>query len=295
MGGCYDHGTFRSKISKVIGLRNVPIVRACIAEFCGTAMMIIYGCGVLAQVKLGKKHGKEHGEFLSISWNWGLAVTLGVFFAGGNGHGLINPAVTLGFAIIGKIPWIRVPFYTLSQILGAFFGAMLVYGVNAENIIYYSQTHDNGMLLVNTTGDIFVTNPWVSTFNCFFDQTLGTALLTAGALAIVEKETWNVPDHLHPLYLGLLVFSLVGAYALNAGCALNPARDLGPRLMILAFGWTDAFSAGQYHFWVPIVGPYLGAVLGALGYELTIGVHIGTPDKETEQNNENNQPKSISA
>ncbi|KAF6777373.1 hypothetical protein AHF37_03549 [Paragonimus kellicotti] len=272
-------------ISK-LRLSRYPILGACLAELCGTTIMILYGCGVLAQVKLGKQNGKEHGSFPSISWNWGMAVMLGVFFGGGNGHGHINPAVTFAFAMIGKLSWIRVPLYTICQTFGAFLGALVVLAVNLENIRKYAHEHDADQWLVNTTGDIFVTNPWISQSGCFIDQFTGTALLTAGALAITDKRTWNLPDYLHPFFLGLLVFSLVQAYAVNAGCALNPARDFGPRLMILMCGWKTAFSAGNYYFWVPIVGPYLGATAGAVLYELTIGIHVGISSRNVKAGNQ---------
>nr|AIA98697.1 aquaporin 2 [Opisthorchis viverrini] len=260
-----------------IRLRSCPLIRACIAEFCGTAILIIFGCGVLAQVFLGDHGKKSHGGFLSVSLGWGMAVTFGVFFSGITGSGNINPAITLAFALIGKVPLKRIPFYTISQVLGAYVGAATVYVIYREKIIERVNTVDEGLYLVDTTGNIFVTNPWASHTTCFIDQVIGTALLSAGALAVVDYKGWKMPRYLHPLYLGLLVYTLVGCFAMNAGCALNPARDLGPRLMLLMCGWgTSAFRDKDYFFWIPIVGPYVGAVIGAVLYELTIGIHLDT-------------------
>lgn len=219
-----------------IRLRSSPLIRACLAELCGTAILVIFGCGVLAQVALGDHGNKAHGSFVSISLGWGMAVMLGVFFAGVNGHGNINPAITLAFALIGRVPLRRVPLYTISQVIGALLGAFALLGVYNENIVKMAHEKDGGLYLVNTTGNIFVTNPWASHLTCFLDQVMGTALLSAGALTVVDAKGWAMPGYLHPIYLGLLVFSLVGCFALNAGCALNPARDLGPRLMLLMSG-----------------------------------------------------------
>ncbi|CAH8635983.1 Aquaporin-3 [Schistosoma haematobium] len=262
-------------IADKIRLTTYPFIRACLAEFCGTAILLIFGTGVLAQTFLGD-HGKQaHGGFLSISLGWGFAVYMGVIFSGCGGSGHINPAVTLAFSLIGKFPLRRVPLYTISQILGAFVGSLVIYGVYYEKIHEYAVTRENGSFIVKTTGGIFVTNPGASHLTCFLDQVLGTALLAAGALAITDRNGWKLPDYLHPLHLAFLVYALVGCFALNAGAALNPARDLGPRLMILMCGWGgSAFTSGNYFFWVPILGPYIGAVIGAILYELTIGIHL---------------------
>lgn len=264
-------------IADKIRLRSCPLIRACLAELCGTAILVTFGCGVLAQVFLGDHGKKAHGGFLSISLGWGMAVTFGVFFSGIAGSGNINPAITLAFALIGKVPMKRILFYTFSQILGAYIGALTVYLIYREKILERVNNVDEGNFLIDTTGNIFVTNPWGSHMTCFVDQVIGTALLAAGALAVVDHKGWKMPGYLHPLYLGLLVYTLVGCFAMNAGCALNPARDLGPRLMLLMCGWgTSAFSEKNYFFWIPIVGPYIGAVIGAVLYELTIGIHLDT-------------------
>ncbi|THD24422.1 Aquaporin [Fasciola hepatica] len=267
-----------------IRLTRYPLARACLAECCGTAIMVIFGCGVLAQVELGSDGVQKHGTFISVSLGWGFAVCLGVFFSGINGSGNINPAITLAWAVLGKVPYKRVALYTISQIVGGFLGAVAVFGVYCEKIWDFAAKYNDGVLMVNTTGNIFVTNPHASHLTCLIDQIMGTALLAACALAIVDKKTWDVPEFLHPLSLGLMVYALVGCFALNAGCALNPARDLGPRLALLVCGWGgSAFTSGNYYFWVPIIGPYVGAVIGALLYELTIGIHVTGRRTATEE------------
>ncbi|VDO99511.1 unnamed protein product [Schistosoma margrebowiei] len=223
-------------IADRLRLTSSPLVRACLGEFMGTIILMIFGSGVLAQVILGD-HGKHaHGTFISISMGWGFAVYMAVMFSGQCGSGHCNPAVTLAAAVVGKLPFRRIPFYTFFQVLGAFLGSLVVFALYREKITEYANLHDNGKLLVNSTGGIFVTNPSASHLTCFLDQILGTALLTAGAFAITDPNGWKLPDYLHPLHLAFMVYAIVGCFALNAGAALNPARDLGPRLMIFMFG-----------------------------------------------------------
>lgn len=273
------------KVADKCRLKKFPLLRACLAEFVGTAILVLFGCGVLAQTFLGNFNRDAHGNFFSVSFGWGMAVAFGVFFSGCGGSGNINPAITLAFAVIGKLPLIRVPLYTISQILGGFVGALALFGVYHEKIMLQISQADNNQYLMNTTGNIFVTNPWASHTTCFLDQVLGTAILAAGALTVVDYKGWKVPTYLHPLFLGLLVYSLVGCFALNAGCALNPARDLGPRLMLLMCGWgSAAFTGGDYFFWIPIIGPYLGAIIGAVLYELTVGIHLDSAGEELNNN-----------
>nr|CAX76490.1 Aquaporin-3 (AQP-3) [Schistosoma japonicum] len=267
-----------------IRLNSLPLLRACLAEFCGTAILVILGCGVIAQTFLGDHGRQAHGGFLSVSMGWGFAVYMGIIFAGCGGSGHINPAITLGFSLIGKFPFRRVPLYIISQIFGAFVGALAIYGVYYEKIHEYATIHENGSLIVKTTGGIFVTNPGASHLTCFFDQVLGTALLAAGALAISDSNGWKLPNYLHALHFGFLVYAIVGCFALNAGAALNPARDLGPRIMILLCGWGgSAFTSGNYFFWIPIFGPCLGGVIGAVLYELTIGIHLDRNSQTSSQ------------
>ncbi|CAL8068315.1 unnamed protein product [Calicophoron daubneyi] len=265
-------------------LRSHPLLRACLGEFCGTLVLMVFGCGLMAQVILGNH---AFGGFLSVSLGWGMAVTFGVFFAGSCAAGHVNPAVTVGFACAGKFPFRHVPFYILSQLAGGFIGSLVVFGVYREKIYQYIEAKDAGHFLVETTGAIFVTRPSASQFTCFLDQVLGTALLAAGVLVMIDPKAWQMPKHLVPLYVGLLIYAIVGCFAINCGGALNPARDLCPRLVILICGWGfNAFSADNYFFWVPIVGPIVGAILGSVLYELTIGIHLDPINTPVDQRQE---------
>ncbi|KAL3315347.1 Aquaporin-3 [Cichlidogyrus casuarinus] len=286
----------RHTVANKMRLRAMPVVRECFAEFIGTAILIIFGCGVLAQVIVGDNGKGGHGDFMSISLGWGMAVMIGVFFSGGAGPGLINPAVTLAFAIVGKVKFYKVLPYTLSQLLGAFVGALLVLAIHYDGIVNLAERDNNGEYKLNHTGKIFVTMPaeGISNTACFVDQLFGTFLLASSALAITDKNNWHLPSYLHPFMIGMMIFTVVGAFGINAGAALNPARDLGPRLMIALCGWgTQSFTAYQYYFWIPIVGPYIGAIVGAIFYEMTIGIHLDEAGDPSLPKNFNDRVRSV--
>ncbi|CAL8068319.1 unnamed protein product [Calicophoron daubneyi] len=264
-------------------LRSSPAVRACLAEFFGTIILMLLGTAVGAQVFLGNQGRWAFGSFISVSLGWGMAVMFGVFFSGVSGDGHLNPAITIAFACIGKFPIKRVIWYILSQMAGAFIGALCVFAVYREKIAAYVSTTDGGKYLVETTGGIFVTNPSASHWTCFLDQVVGTGLLAASVLAVTDPKGWQVPKWLQPLYIGLLIYTIIGCLCLNCGAALNPARDLSPRLMLLICGWGgNAFTAANYYFWIPILGPIVGAVVGSVLYELVIGIHLDTVSAPTE-------------
>ncbi|VDP70490.1 unnamed protein product [Echinostoma caproni] len=246
-------------------LTRFPLLRACIGEFFGTMVMIIFGVGVVAQGNFTENH-----SFFSISFGWGTAVIFGLFISGNMGYGLMNPAMSLAFAIVGKVPWIPIFPLMLCQVFGAYIGALVVYGIYEQNIkVLY-----NGVLNMES-GVIFVTGPTVGNWPALMDQIIGTAILAALCLAFGDQNNFKVPAFLSPIYVGFLVLSLVGALGVNAGAALNPARDFGPRLALVTVGYgKEAFTHENYYFWIPIVGPFLGAIIGAIMYELTIGIHL---------------------
>ncbi|KER24383.1 hypothetical protein T265_14436, partial [Opisthorchis viverrini] len=237
------------------------LLRVFIGELMGTMILVIFGDAAVAQSVFG-----SNVSAFSISFGWGSAVIFGIFTSGTMGYGLLNPAVALAFAFNAKVPWIAVPVATIAELIGAFLGGLIVYCNYQVNI----QLLDPG--LTTKTLGIFCTAPSnAGNLAGFYDQIIGTALLTLMVLAM--GDCFNVPTYVFPILVGLLITALVGAFGVNAGAALNPARDLGPRLAAFAVGYKDAFTAYNSYCWVPIVGPYIGAILGVLLYELIIGVH----------------------
>jgi glycerol uptake facilitator protein len=239
------------------------------AEFAGTFILILFGCGVVAQVVGGDGTLGDHD---SIAWAWGLGVTLGVYVAGRISGAHLNPAVTVALAVFKGFAWRKVAPYALAQLLGAFAAALVVRWNYTEILAKVDPGHT-----IKTQG-VFSTLPGngslpVSEWGALRDQVIGTAILLFVILAVTEIRATPPAANLAPFVIGLIVVAIGMAWGANAGYAINPARDLGPRLASFLTGYETAFrdQYGNLYFWVPIVGPLIGGVLGAGLYEALVG------------------------
>lgn len=246
--------------------------RESVAEGVGTFVLILFGLGVNAQVALGEG---EFGDFFSVNIGWGIAVTMGVYVSGGISGGHINPAVTLALALCRKFEWRKVLPYVLAQMIGAFLASAVVYVTYIEAL----NDHDPGRTVVGetATAGIWATypQPYLSNFpGAFLDQVVGTAMLLLMILALTDRKNLAPTSNLGPVIIGAIVFMVGMSFGMNAGYAINPARDLSPRLFTAVAGWgPEVFTAGNAFWWVPVVGPLVGGALGAVLYELTIARH----------------------
>ena len=247
--------------------------REAAAEFLGTFILIVFGAGVVAQVVLSG--GQTHGGYLSINIAWGIAVTMGVYVTGTVSGGQINPAVTLAAAVHRGFPWRKVPAYVGAQVAGAFAASAVVWLTYREAFDHF----DGGVRQVagaQATAGIFATypQPFLSVAGGLVDQVVGTALLTLVIFALTDRQNLAPETTLTPVLVGALVVVIGMTFGFNAGYAINPARDFGPRLFTAVAGWgSDVFRAGNHWWWVPIVGPCVGAVLGGFVYDLLITRH----------------------
>jgi MIP family channel proteins len=245
------------------------LVRELAAEFLGTFMLIAFGVGVVAQVVLS---ANANGSYLAINLGWGIAVMLGVLVAGGVSGAHLNPAVTVALAVHRGLPWGKVAPYAMAQTAGAFVASALVYLTYREAFAAF----DGGLRQIagaHGTAGIFATYPqaFLSIGGGLVDQIVGTALLVIGVFAIGDARNVAAPSWTGPLLVGLLVVGIGVAFGFNAGYAINPARDFGPRLFTAVAGWGNGvFSAGDGWWWVPIAGPTIGAVIGGAVYDLCI-------------------------
>lgn len=243
--------------------------REAAAEFLGTFTLIVFGVGVVAQVVLSRQTA---GQYLSINLAWGLAVMMGVYVSAGVSGAHLNPAVTLALAVHRGFPWSKVLPYSIAQLAGAFAGAAVVFLTYREAFGAF----DDGIRQVagpQGTAGIFATYPqsFLSLFGGFVDQVVGTALLMMGIFALGDQRNAAPPTGITPLMVGLLVVLIGATFGFNAGYAINPARDFGPRLFTFVGGWgADVFRAGGGWWWVPIIAPCIGAVLGGYVYDLFI-------------------------
>ncbi len=252
--------------------------RELLAEFLGTFVLITFGVGVVAQFVLS---GGAAGSYLAINVIWGLAVTMGCYVAGGISGAHMNPAVTIGLAVHRGFPWRKVIPYSLAQLAGAFAASAVVYGTYYEAL----NAFDGGIRQVSGaqgTAGIWATYPqaFLSTFpGGVIDQVVGTALLMGVICALTDKRNAPPAAGQGPILVGLLVVAIGASFGFNSGYAINPARDFGPRLFTALAGWGGGvFRAGHGWWWVPVVAPPVGAVLGGWIYDLCIGRHHGTPE-----------------
>jgi MIP family channel proteins len=246
--------------------------REAAAELLGTFVLIVFGVGVVAQTVLS---AGSNGSYLGINLGWGLAVMLGVYVAGGVSGAHLNPAVTIALAITRGFPWSKVAPFVLAQLAGAVLASLVVYVTYVEALTAF----DGGVRQVlgeRATAGIFATypQPFLTTVGGFVDQVVGTALLMATILAITDQRNNPTPAWLTPIVVGGIVVAIGVAFGFNAGYAINPARDLGPRLFTAIAGWgSGVFTAAGNWWWVPVVAPCVGAVLGAVAYDWLIGKH----------------------
>lgn len=237
-----------------------------VAEFAGTMILILFGVGVVAQVVTSEGGLGDHD---SIAWAWGLGVTFGVYTAARISGAHLNPAVSVALAVFAGFSWRKVLPYAVAQTLGAFAAALLVRLVYADAIAIVDPDHT-----IATQG-IFSTLPGngsmdISTGTALADQVLGTAILLFLILAVTDVRNNAPVAWLAPFIVGLIVVAIGMAWGTNAGYAINPARDFGPRLASFLTGYDTAFrdQRDNLYFWVPIVGPLVGGLIGAGAYKL---------------------------
>jgi len=250
---------------------STALWREVLAEFFGTFILIVFGVGVVAQTVLSKGAA---GSMLSINIAWGLAVAMGCYVSAGVTGAHLNPAVTIALAAHRRFPWNKVLPYSLAQLAGAFAASAVVFITYHEAL----NAFDSGVRQVvgpQGTAGIWATypQPFLSVFpGGFIDQVLGTALLVGVIFGITDTRNSPAPAGVTPVVVGLLVVLIGATFGFNSGYAINPARDFGPRLFTFVAGWgAEVFRAGNGWWWVPIVAPSIGGVIGGWAYDFFVG------------------------
>lgn len=231
-----------------------------LGEMIGTMLLIILGDGVVAGVLLNKSKAQNSG-WVVITFAWGLAVAVAVYAVGGISGAHLNPAVTIGLASVGKFPWSEVPVYITAQMIGAVVGAMLVW---LHYLPHWAATEDPELKLA-----VFSTGPAIrNSFANLLSEIIGTFVLVLGILTIGANK---FAEGLNPLIVGLLVVVIGMSLGGTTGYAINPARDLGPRIAHFVLPIAGKGSSDWAYAWIPVIGPIIGGVLGALFYAVAFG------------------------
>lgn len=256
-----------------------------LGEFAGTFILIMFGVGSVAMaVAALPQSGRgtfDTASWLIIAFGWGMGVTFGVYAAGGITGAHLNPAVTLAFASFRHFPWRKVPTYIVAQIAGAFTAAILLYQVYGASIHALERASgiDRGQPDSLTSFSIFATFParyFHTAWGPFIDEVVGTALLVFAIFALVDNLNQPPKSNLAPLIVGFVVLAIGLSFGANSGYAINPARDLGPRLVTWIYGWGKIAVPGDYgnvnsYMWIPIAGPLVGGVIGGALYDFFLG------------------------
>ncbi|WP_042146909.1 MIP/aquaporin family protein [Paucisalibacillus sp. EB02] len=226
------------------------------AELIGTMILIILGGGVVGGVVL--KNSKAEGSgWIVITVGWGLAVAMAVYAVGSFSGAHINPAVTLGFAAVGEFEWAKVPLYITAQMLGAIIGGAVVY---LTYLAHWRKTDDPATKLA-----VFSTAPAErSMFANFLTETIGTFVLLLGLMFIGANE---FTEGLNPLIVGLLIVAIGVSLGGPTGYAINPARDLGPRIAHAILPIAGKGDSDWGYSWIPVLGPIFGGIYGAVFYQ----------------------------
>ncbi|SFL52858.1 glycerol uptake facilitator protein [Gracilibacillus orientalis] len=226
-----------------------------LAEIIGTMILIILGGGVIGGVVL-KKSKAEGAGWIVISIGWGLGVAMGVYAVGSVSGAHLNPAVTIGFASIGEFPWAKVPMYLGAQLIGAFVGAVIVF---FQYLPHWKETEDKGAKL-----GVFSTDPAVkSAPSNLVSEIIGTFVLVMGLLFIGANQ---FTEGLNPAIVGLLILAIGVSLGGTTGYAINPARDLGPRIAHAILPIIGKGDSNWKYAWIPVLGPIIGGVYGAVFY-----------------------------
>jgi glycerol uptake facilitator protein len=235
-----------------------------LAEILGTMLLIILGDGVVANVVLNRTKGQNSG-WIVITAGWAFGVTVAVYAVGTFSGAHLNPAVTIGLASIGKFAWTLVPGYIAAQLLGAFLGATVVW---LAYLPHWEQTPDPAAKLA-----VFCTGPAIrNPVSNVITEVIGAAVLVLGVLAILTPKNLN-PDYgwnvgLGPALVGIIVWAIGLSLGGPTGYAINPARDLGPRIAHALLPVAGKGGSDWGYAWIPVAGPIIGGLLAAFLYKL---------------------------
>ncbi|HEP1249607.1 Glycerol uptake facilitator protein [Streptococcus pyogenes] len=232
-----------------------------IGELLGTFILVLLGDGVVSACILNKTKAQNSG-WIAIILGWGIAVTVAVYISGFMSGAHLNPAVTLAMAAIGSLPWSQVVTYLVAQFLGAMLGALVLY---LHYYPHWKETKDAGTILA-----CFSTGPAIRhTWSNLFGEALGTAVLVITVMAIGPNK---VAAGFGPIIVGFVVMAVGFSLGATTGYAINPARDLGPRIMHALLPIPNKGDSDWSYAWIPVLGPILGGVAGALIYQAILNM-----------------------
>jgi len=235
-----------------------------LAEFIGTALLVVLGNGVVANVVLNRTKGQNSG-WIVITAGWAFAVTIAVYCVGSVSGAHLNPAVTIGLASIGTFDWAKVPMYVIAQIAGGVAGGTIVW---ITYLPHWGVTEDQGAKLA-----AFSTGPAIrQTIPNLISEIVGTFVLVLAISAVLSPGNFvpgsDLAKGIGPVLVGVIVWAIGLSLGGATGYAINPARDLGPRIAHAILPIAGKGTSDWSYAWIPVAGPIIGGVLGACFYKL---------------------------
>ncbi len=275
-------------------LQQPSLSSQCMAEFLGTALLIFFGTGCVAALKVA---GASFGLW-EISIIWGIGVSMAIYLTAGVSGAHLNPAVSIALCLFADFDKRKLPFYALAQVAGAFCGAALVYVLYSNLFFDYEQSHQmvRGSQASLELASVFSTypHPALSTGQAFLVEVIITAVLMSVIMSLTDDNNGLPRGAMAPLLIGLLIAVIGSAMGPLTGFAMNPARDLGPKLMTFFAGWSDiALTGGRDipYFLIPVFAPIIGACLGAALYRGLIARNLPSAASAAAQTDDNSQGK----
>ncbi len=265
-------------------MKKDMLIGQCIAEFIGTGLLIFFGVGCVAALVLA---GVNMGQW-EISIVWGLGVAIAIYVTGGVSGAHINPAVTIALATFKGFDRKKVIPYIISQFLGAFSASGLIYFLYRNLFVNFEATKGitRGSVESLATAGIFSTYPngAIDNMQALAVEIVITMVLMITILAVVDDKNGSPKGHMAAILIGIVIAIIGCSLGPLTGFAMNPARDFGPKVFAYLAGWGEvAFTGGltNPYFWVPILGPIIGALLGTLVYDKAISVYLVKNEEET--------------
>jgi aquaglyceroporin related protein len=271
------------------------LIREPAAEMLGTMILTLFGTAGNCQVVLSANTGvasSPQGDYLSLAIGWACGVGLGAWVCGGISGGHVNPVITVCSAIFRGFPWRKVPGYVLGQLIGAWAGAIIVFG----NYFHAIDIVEGKGIRTLKTGSLFGTFAleYMPSANCFFDEFIGAFILLLVVFAVTDKRN-ATPAGLVPLIVFITILGIGTCFGMQTGFAINPARDLGPRIMTAMVGYgRQVFNyRSQYWIWSPILGSFCGGLVACFLYDVLVYLGpespMNTPNEAARRHIANNK------
>ncbi|CAJ0952460.1 unnamed protein product, partial [Mesorhabditis belari] len=265
-----------AKARSIFRLKS-KLARNCLSEFLGTAMLLFLGLSVSMQFILSNG---VISSWFHVNFGWGLALTFSALATYQTSGGHLNPAISLLMVTLEKLPHSHLLPFIIAQLSGAIVGSIGPYYLYQDQFKHFTSLKT---LAFPGLAACFTSFPelHVSNGTAFFDQIAGTGVLAFCICLCIDRRN-KVPVFLQPLFFGLVLTMIGCSLSLNVGYPLNPARDLGPRLFAAYLYGIEVFSYHDWYFWIPLVAPCIGAIVGGWAYQIFIGIQIDDDHEEYE-------------